>query len=363
MKRNFLKYYATFLLAGTLAFSITGCSDEEDELSPAPPVEEEEVWSENYHYKLPVVFHVLYAAENNRQQYTEVGHLQKVIDNVNLLYKNSGTDMNLEFVMATEDPDGNELEEPGVHRLKWSPSIMNCNNFMKSDDPKYLDLMWDQNRYINIVLYTFSDNNLMGYSSFPYTVSPAELEGCEKLDTAISYQQLSHPQCVSINNRFIYDMRDDYNKRCDVDTYIPSDIVVTIAHEIGHYLGLRHAFSEDLTAPIAYNTCINSDYCDDTPIYNKYNYDKLLTSYGTAYPKKFDILVYRDNCETGEQFVSTNIMDYAVTYGCTFTDDQRDRVRYVLENGIFVPGPKKPSSAQRAPKSTKKVKLPIQAME
>ncbi len=324
------------------------------------------VWKENHTYKLPVVFHVLYAREDNRQQYTDPGHLQKVIDNVNLLYKNCGVEMNLEFVMAPEDPNGNALEEPGVHRVQWSPSIMDCNAFMKSDDEKYLDLMWDQNRYINIVLYTFNDNNLMGYSSFPYTVAPAELEGCEQLTSAINAKQLNHPQCVSINNKFIYDMRDDYTKHCNATTYIPSDIVWTIAHEVGHYLSLRHAFSEDANASsvnAAYDTCINSDFCADTPSYNKYRYNLILQGFGADYPKHFDELVKRTDCETGEEFISTNIMDYVVTYGYSFTGNQKNRIRYILENGIFIPGPKKSQPQSRALMGTEKVVLPIRCME
>ncbi len=356
---NRLKHYSFALIACALTFCASGCS--EDDVVEEPPVDTE--WKENHTYRLPVVFHVLYSREDNRQQYTDPGHLQKVIDNVNLLYKNSGADMNLEFVMATETPDGKRLKEPGVNRLQWSPSVMDCNAFMKSDEQKYLDLMWDHNRYINIVLYTFTNNNLMGYSSFPYTVAPAYLEGCEQLSSVINPEQLNHPQCVSINNKFIYDMRADYTQPCNVETYIPSDIVVTMAHEIAHYLGLRHAFSEDLNAPNPYNTCVNSDFCADTPTYNKFSYDQLLKSYGVDYPKHFDTLVERVDCETNEVYTSTNIMDYAVTYGHSFTPDQRARVRYILENGIFIPGPKRPQTVSRALMGTEKVVLPIQAME
>ncbi len=357
MMKRFLKILPLALCVGLL-FS---CA--EDDIQPEEQADAEEVWTENYAYKLPVVFHVLYSREDNRQQYTDPGHLQEVMKNVNLLYRNCGTDMNLEFVMATKDPDGNPLPEPGVNRLKWSPSIMDCNEFMKSDEQKYLDLMWDQNRYINIVLYTFADNNLMGYSSFPYTVAPAALDGCEQLPSVIAPEQLSHPQCVSINNKFIYDMRADYTQPCNVETYIPSDIVVTLAHEIAHYLGLRHAFSEDLTQSNPYNTCVDSDFCADTPPYNKYSYDNLLKSFGADYPRHFDDLVERIDCKTGEVYPSTNIMDYAVTYGNAFTPDQRDRIRYILENGIFIPGPKKPQVADRSMLGTKKVVLPIRAME
>lgn len=51
----------------------------------------------------------------------------------------------------------------------------------------------------------------------------------------VDYTNIPYPHCVSINNDYIYD-HDAY--------YSSSDIVATLTHELGHYLGLRHAFSE-----------------------------------------------------------------------------------------------------------------------
>lgn len=40
---------------------------------------------------------------------------------------NISQDMNLEFVMATEKPDGTTLEEAGVERIKWETTLpMSC---------------------------------------------------------------------------------------------------------------------------------------------------------------------------------------------------------------------------------------------
>ena len=62
---------------------------------------------DNYHYKLPVVFHVIYSSKSNTKQYVKTGWLETILADVNKLYKSSGVDLNLEFVLATEDPDGN----------------------------------------------------------------------------------------------------------------------------------------------------------------------------------------------------------------------------------------------------------------
>ena len=52
------------------------------------------------------------------------------------------------------------------------------------------------------------------------------------------------------------------------------------------------------------------------------------------------LVVYYERLVRGTEYKSTNIMDYAVSYSNTFTANQRERVRYILEKGAFVPGPK-----------------------
>ena len=56
------------------------------------------------HYRLPVVFHVLYNKEGNKKQNVIEGHLAELIGEVNKLYAQCGVDLRLEFVMATHDP-------------------------------------------------------------------------------------------------------------------------------------------------------------------------------------------------------------------------------------------------------------------
>ena len=88
--------------------------------------------------------------------------------------------------------------------------------------------------------------------------------------------------------------------------------------------------------------CIDSDYCDDTPTYNKVKYDADYAYVAQYEPSKFtfDYLVRRTNC-SGITFTSYNIMDYSVSYSDRFTDDQRDRIRHVLTYSPLIPGPKK----------------------
>ena len=50
------------------------------------------------------------------------GRIQEIITACNKYYQNrlgsNSVDMNLEFVLATENPQGVKLDEPGVHQFK-----------------------------------------------------------------------------------------------------------------------------------------------------------------------------------------------------------------------------------------------------
>ena len=283
-------------------------------------------------YRLPVVFHVLYKSATNKQQNVVKDHLATLIDGVNRIYAHCGVDLSLEFVMATHDPEGNLLEEPGVDRHQITEVTINSSSFMKSgNNNKY---MWDPNRYINIFIYGFEDKGILGISQFPYVIKPHALEGLAELEYDAPWTELPRPQCVSINNEYIYS-HEAY--------YTMTDVVNTLAHELGHFLGLRHAFSED---PETYDRdiCIDSDFCTDTPTYNKAAYDKLLQAYmssgGSLDTEEKQLLLMREDCETGHEFRSTNIMDYAYTEANRFTPQQAARIRYVLEHSPYIPGPK-----------------------
>ena len=287
-------------------------------------------------YHLPVVFHVLYNKEGNKKQNVIEGHLAMLIEKVNRLYANCGVDLRMEFVMATHDPEGNLLAEPGVDRQKVNVGTINSSTFMGygKEPKKYCAYMWDPNRYINIFIYTFEDKGVLGISHFPYAIKPHAMEGLTELETDAPWEELPWPQCVSINNEYIYS-HEAY--------YTMTDVVNTLAHELGHFLGLRHAFSED---PETYDRdiCLDSDFCTDTPTYNKAAYDKFMQgcmqSGGSIDDNEKQLLLMREDCETGHEFRSTNIMDYAYTEANRFTPQQAARIRYVLEHSPYIPGPK-----------------------
>lgn len=306
-----------------------------------------------YHYELPVIFHVLYKNQSDPLQYVSPGRLEEILNVVNGLYRDElkSVDMNLTFTLAATDPDGNTLASPGVEYVEWPDSYpIDCEKFMTDDTSNggagYVKYLWDPNQYINVMIYNFTDDlesnaTTLGISHLPFTVIGSNsLEGLNETEYPyLELENLGFPYCSSINSLFI-------NEQSTSTRYNITDVTVTLAHELGHYLGLHHVFSES----DAKGTCKDTDYCEDTPSYNKDDYDATYLwamNGGVAEKDLFAYLVKRKSCD-GTEFISHNLMDYSVSYSDQFTEDQRERIRHVLAYSPLIPGPKKNQTKARA---------------
>ena len=303
--------------------------------------------AEEYHYQLPVIFHVFYKDANDPLQKVSSSRLSAILDKVNSLYKNkkNSVDMNLTFTLATTDKNGATLPNPGVEYIQWPESYpIDCDDFMNDESGKYVKYLWDPNSYINIMVYNFySDPNFnfvtLGIAHIPFsTTGNNYLEGfSETKNSHLTLANLKFPLCVSINSLYI-------NKESTATEYNTADITVTLAHELGHYLGLHHVFAETTNG-----TCEDTDYCKDTKSYNKQEYDSYCDYIYENEEAKytFENLVKRTGCD-GIEFISYNIMDYAISYSNQFTQNQRERIRHVLSYSPLIPGPKKGDINTRA---------------
>ena len=305
-------------------------------------------------YRIPVIFHVLYKDQNDPYQYISASRIKQVLDKVNQYYDgktiaaggDAGQDINLEFYLPETDPEGNALEAPGIEYVAWDEMPIDCESFMQDKNDRIINLLWDLNKYINIMLYNFTaveNGTILGISHLPLsTEGPNHLEGLQ----AVEYDQmensnLGYPHCVSINSLYF-----------DQDTpegyYNSADANVTLAHELGHYLGLHHAFNEEESDPNA-----DSDYCTDTKPYNRnlYQSTTMMDAYNAYMESKDmnDLLpgFQRVNSLNAEDiFTSYNLMDYEISYSDRFTLNQRERMRHVLEYSPLIPGPKKTASTR-----------------
>ncbi len=301
------------------------------------------VTTEDYHYELPVIFHVLYKDASDVTQYVPQSRLAEILEGVNKLYQDKlqSTDMNLTFKLATTDEVGNTLMTPGVEYIKWNESYpINCDLIMSESTGKYTSLIWNPNQYINVMLYHFTDNNILGISHLPFSTAGTYLEGLQQINyTYLEKQNLGNMYSSSINSKYI-------NEKSTAFYRNPNDATENLAHELGHYLGLHHVFAEDENGYA--DNCNDTDYCQDTPSYNRNKYNVWYLIQRQAGVTSFDKLAQRTNDETGYEFVSTNIMDYFISYSNQFTADQRARIRHVLMYSPLIPGPKKTRDVRSA---------------
>lgn len=317
-----------------------------EQMSQAITIKQEaQAYNDNHHYKLPVIFHVLYYKDTDEKQYVREGHMGKLLDLVNKLYDNCGVNIPIDFVPVTHTPEGELLPEPGVHRVKTKRSTYDPSMIMSGKTKEISEMMWDPSRYINVFVTKFTEIAIAGISQFPILPEPYELAGMSQAKKGSNINANPYPQCVCINNEYIYELPKSDN------AYEMGDPSVTIAHELGHFLGLKHAFNQTDNGQTNWNE--DTDHCTDTEPYNKFAYDQQLQQYLNTYgiitsktSEAYGTYVMRIHSSTNKKFRSTNIMDYAVSDANRFTAQQNDRVRYVLHHGLYRPGPKDYSKAE-----------------
>lgn len=358
----------TFLFVATLLASCGGNDGLDTQTQQQVNDQDEDATTKtvdsNYQYHLPVIFHVFYKDQNDASQYVPASRLKSLLQYVNEIYKGGvygeSANTHLTFELAERDESGKILSTPGVEYINYTGDFpIDETTFMSSaDNAKYV---WDPNEYINVMLYPFKDfgnNMVLGLSHTPYTVKANhELEGLDVVDTKyVSKSQLRYPRCSSINSTFMgqrdgggYYQSDRYTNVNHQATYLTTtDIAVTMAHELGHYLGLFHMFTErldettsaDSYAPL--DSCGDTDFCKDTPSYNRAEYNNYLDSYFASTPStsyNLDYMLKRYACDA-TVFYSANIMDYAFSLGYKISPDQKDRIRHVLYYSPLIPGPK-----------------------
>ena len=286
---------------------------------------------DTYDYHLPVVFHVMYHNKSDKTQNANASQFTKILKAVNQLYADN--DMHIVFEMGKYDRKGEELSEPGIIRKQIDFDEMSPDDFLK--DKTFSDDVLNLKKYINIFVFPFAkdggDKITLGMTTMPFLPSAHPLDSLRSSDNVIEYAYLDIPFGVCINSDYINEWQEENMIK---STYIVS----TVAHELGHYLGLLHTFSE--------HECEDDDACDDTPISDYENYISNILKYQEDEKAKgrdsftFKELGTRKDCKTGEEFLATNILDYAYTSAEKFSPQQKNRTRYVLKYGVLMPGPK-----------------------
>ncbi len=199
-----------------------------------------------------------------------------------------GADMNIEFVLASTDPQGNPSS--GIVR-QYSPQV----SFDVFKDNFALSALsyWDSNKYLNIWVTRIKDGYL-GYGEFPGgDVNGLEEEDVdEKIDgVIIDYKAFGRKTGTAVNGIYKYGR--------------------TLTHEIGHWLGLLHTWGDAFCG---------DDFCADTPPTERGNLSDACTPLSSI-------------CRgTRTWNMIENFLDYTPD-SCMniFTQDQKARVRAILD--------------------------------
>ncbi|MCP4122083.1 MAG: T9SS type A sorting domain-containing protein [Bacteroidetes bacterium] len=200
--------------------------------------------------------------------------------------------IDIEFLPAIVDPDGNIMPEPGINRIDGLSEFgISSWGTGSADATLKPNTVWDRSFYMNVWSADLN-GGLLGYAQFPSNSTlpgfnddegPANTDGVVILYSSVGGLDLP-------------------------GTAVPYELGRTLTHELGHWIGLRHIWGD--------GGCGVDDYCDDTP--------EQSGSHG--------------GCATGVSTCGSvdmpeNYMDYSED-ACfnIFTMDQLERVEVVLEN-------------------------------
>lgn len=237
-------------------------------------------------YTIPVVFHVI-------QRTDGTGNISNTLINSQVAILNEdfralpgslgapGFDTEIQFVLATEDPNGNATT--GINRVTSNAYFTDPGPGAFNDMKQALN--WDTDRYLNI--YTNDAAGNLGYATFPQQDAGAYLDGVVLLYSSVGRNSPGGG---------IYNLGR------------------TATHEVGHYLGLFHTFQDGCgSAGAPYTT---GDRIADTPRQSAANFNcpAGATSCSSADPIENYMNYTQDSC-----------MD-------RFTEEQANRMRCAIAN-------------------------------
>ena len=198
-----------------------------------------------------------------------------------------GADIQIEFVLAKVDPNGNPTN--GITRTNMCEDFWEMDAIDSTVKPATI---WDPTQYMNMWSVNFggADSDILGYAQFPSNgTATANTDG-----VVAGYSYFGSSALYPAGN-----------------FSAPYDRGRTMTHEVGHFLGLYHTFQGGCAGEN--NTA--GDFCADTPAVSSPNYG----------------CTPRNSCPTGATDMIANYMDYTDdTCMNIFTIEQKARVVSVM---------------------------------
>ncbi len=259
-------------------------------------------------YEIPVVFHVL---TDPRVEGNHINDnlIKEILASTNLIFRGCSRSHLSDWIPA-DTKVSFKLEnivryEKGVVENIIDKTGKSAFTFLRDETPGLQ--YYDPKKYINIWIIDCDDVAGVG-SVFQYVRSGGiALPGFNVNDTVTEPSSKGKLGIVIAN---LFKSEDNIKT---VNYYS------TLAHELGHYLGLYHAFTES-------GCDETNDYCEDTPNYNRAEY----------IPVANQLNFNRIGCN-GVIFESTNVMDYFYSRRLGFTPNQCERMQYAIKYGVFIP--------------------------
>lgn len=270
---------------------------------------------------IPVVVHIVHSGQNigtapnitDAQVQSQITVLnqdfRKMLGSPGYNTNPVGADIEIEFVLAKQDPNGNPTN--GIDRVSFLQQSWSTDDIEKILKPATI---WDPSLYLNMWCLKFTDNTVLGYAQFP------DGSGLGGLNTSGG----------DINTDGVVSSYDVFGSSALGTGFIlasPFDKGRTMTHEVGHFLGLLHIWGDGTGHPadptakppvLEHPDCTATDYCNDTPAVGWVHYEC-----GTF-----------DTCPTypGND-MPENYMDYTPD-SCMniFTQNQKDRMMVIMNN-------------------------------
>lgn len=253
--------------------------------------------------KIPVIFHFI-----NTKPYE--GTYTDLLKATTAYYRNTsqplaksdnpaGVDTYIEFEPASNDPSGKPLAKVGEHIVTDGPTAYTSSEMIGAAFKNYF---WNPNAYLNVFVFNCTNCASEGAAGYAVIMAPSVKQGWSRNATP------TFGYGTYVDNKVGY--------------LNPS----LLAHEFGHMLSLNHTFNgggnDDSPTPCDHD----SDECEDTPLY----------------ARKWQPTGLDNNEEvscTDQHYYATNPMNY-IEFPVSFTYNQRQLMRDVIENGLWLPTPK-----------------------
>ncbi len=201
-----------------------------------------------------------------------------------------GADIQIEFVLAKVDPNGNPTN--GIERINMCQDFWEMSSINSTVKPQTI---WDPTQYMNMwsVVFGGADSGILGYAQFPSASTSAATANTDGVVAGYNYFGSSDLTIGSFSP--------------------PYDKGRTMTHEVGHFLGLYHTFQ----GGCAGENNTSGDFCADTPAVATPNYG----------------CTFNNSCPTGGNDMIENYMDYTDdTCMNIFTNEQKARIVSVMNS-------------------------------